>query len=107
MSICLLLIWIASTDHTPALRVCGHKIEAWDPRHNENPRNEGPNGNAPNERRAKRCDRRQHAQRDARNEDATYGNAPNVMRPHQISTPGTISAAAVWYLYKVLTSCDE
>ncbi|KAF9503611.1 hypothetical protein BS47DRAFT_1369406 [Hydnum rufescens UP504] len=103
MSICLLLIWIYwqlpafnfafyfsslepqqtttwkgkhATTHPPPW-VCGHKIEAWDPRHDENPRNEGqtamlqtktrPNnatdGNTPNE--------------DVRNEDATYGNAPN------------------------------
>ncbi|KAF9505794.1 hypothetical protein BS47DRAFT_1367816 [Hydnum rufescens UP504] len=98
MSICLLLIWIVlvasalgrflkpqqttawkgkhATTHPP-LRVCGHKIEAWDPRHDKNPRNEGPNGNAPNEDAPNDVTDGNTPNEDARNEDATYGNAPN------------------------------
>ncbi|KAF9505157.1 hypothetical protein BS47DRAFT_1368273 [Hydnum rufescens UP504] len=64
-------------------------IEAWDPRHDENPRNEGPNGNAPNE--------------DAPN-NATDSNTPN--ETHETKTQHTVPYPPrwVWYLYKVLIS---
>ncbi|KAF9504304.1 hypothetical protein BS47DRAFT_1368893 [Hydnum rufescens UP504] len=79
-----------ATTHPPP-RVCGHKIEAWGPRHDENPRNEGPNGNAPNKDVPNDATNGNTPNEDARNEDATYGNAPNgnVTAPNKYPRCGT------------------
>ncbi|KAF9520960.1 hypothetical protein BS47DRAFT_1356932 [Hydnum rufescens UP504] len=53
--------------------VCGHKIEAWGLRHDENPQKEGPNSNAPNED----APNNQHATHSNMPNDAIHGNTPN------------------------------